>query len=329
MARPMRVVIPALATADPDGAVLSTKAASSLFLAINGALTDGGTANNIAQSQTPAGAGNFTLNGTLVSGGVAYLGKNSRIYFTGGSDESGDTYTITGTVMGPAGELSAQVESLAGPNASIVASQKEFYSISQIATSGAATGALTIGRAGIATFDAPRRVVVVSAGNDASITFQLIGTDHNGSIIIENLAGTNASTATSALSFKTLLSVKPSAAVATTVTVGSSAIADSRWVRFDDYGAHSQVSIQVNGSGTVNWTVRQTLDDPNSPFVAGGADLTPAQVTWVDHPDSALVASAVTTGVQGSYGYRPVFAKIVLNSGTGSVNATFAQAYQD
>ena len=55
---------------------------------------------------------------------------------------------------------------------------------------------------------------------------------------------------------------------------------------------------------------------------------TPASVKWVAHPDSALVGSSVTTGVQGGYDRPPVFAKLVLNSGTGTVTGMFMQNYQ-
>lgn len=99
--------------------------------------------DGIAQSQTPSGAGNFTLNGALTSGGVytSADGGARQLSFTGGSDESGDTYTITGTDA----DGRAQTESLSGPNATTVESSKYFLTVTQIATDGAATGALTIG----------------------------------------------------------------------------------------------------------------------------------------------------------------------------------------
>jgi hypothetical protein len=106
-------------------------------------------------------------------------------------------------------------------------------------------------------------------------------------------------------------------------------VADSPWARLDNWGALAEVAIQVNGSGTVNWTVRQTTDDPNvitNQLPTPTYEITEAGVNWVNHPDSALVASTVTSGVQGNYAYPPIFAKLVLNSGTGIVNAKFVQA---
>ena len=181
MGRPIVVTVGPLATADADGITLSQKAASSLYLAINGALTDGGTANNVCQSQTPAGAGNLTLNGTLCSSvptgsAVAYLGSMQRVYFTCAANESGRTFTISGYGYGPSGGPFAITETLTGSNASIVASQNTYYAINSIAISGAASGAITVGRSGVATLDVARQVRITSAGNDSGITFAIVGT---------------------------------------------------------------------------------------------------------------------------------------------------------
>ena len=100
-------------------------------------------ADGIAASQTPGGAGNFTLNGALTSGGTytaSSLGTR-QLSFTSGSDESGDSYTVTGTLY----DDSADTEVVVGPNATTVNGAKAWKTISQIATSGAATGAITIG----------------------------------------------------------------------------------------------------------------------------------------------------------------------------------------
>lgn len=100
-------------------------------------------ADGIAASQTPSGAGNFTLDGALTSGGVytSADGGARQISFTSASDESGDTYTITGTDA----DGRAQTETVTGPNATTAESTKYWLTITQIATSGAATGAITIG----------------------------------------------------------------------------------------------------------------------------------------------------------------------------------------
>ena len=54
-------------------------------------------ANNIALSQTPGGAGALTLNGSLVVGGVAILDVPRQVRITTTADETAKTFTIKGT----------------------------------------------------------------------------------------------------------------------------------------------------------------------------------------------------------------------------------------
>jgi hypothetical protein len=46
-------------------------------------------------------------------------------------------------------------------------------------------------------------------------------------------------------------------------------------------------------------------------------------VAWLPHPDATLVGA--TTSLQGNYAFPPLFARVLLNSGTGTVSATFSQ----
>jgi len=178
-------------------------------------------------------------------------------------------------------------------------------------------GALATG--GVATMDTPRRVLFTTAGDETGKTIALTGTDRTGNVISETLAAPNVSTVASVLDYATVTAISISSAAAGAITVGTNGVAASSWVRFDEW-APSSVSIQVNVSGTVNYTVQQTLDDPNSPTNAVSASL----MTWVSHPDSNLVGA--TSAVQGNYAYVPVYARVLLNSGTGSATATCIHA---
>ena len=82
-----------------------------------------------------------------------------------------------------------------------------------------------------------------------------------------------------------------------------------------DYHGRPEVSLQVDVSGTANWTIQQTLNNPN----ASGATL-----TWYNHPDVNLVAQ--TVGRQGNYAFPTVAIRLVLNSGSGSATLTVVQA---
>jgi len=70
----------------------------------------------------------------------------------------------------------------------------------------------------------------------------------------------------------------------------------------------------------VNYTLQQSMDDPNSPTnpVAQGS------MTWVNCADTKAVGASST--VQTNYQFTPIFCRVVLNSGSGSVTATFVQA---
>lgn len=107
-----------------------------------------------------------------------------------------------------------------------------------------------------------------------------------------------------------------------TVSVGPNAAAFpaySNMVRFDDF-APGLVSIQCNVVGTVNYTIQTSMDDPNSPTnpVAVGS------MVWVDS-DDPLVVGAIATAKTG-FSFAPLFARVMLNSGSGSVVSTFLQS---
>ena len=337
MGRPIVVSVGPLATASATKISLTQKAAiaGTNYLVLNGA---GGsfTANSVCASQTPGGAGALTLNGTLASSApsgtaIAYLPSASRIYITGGSDESGKTFAVVGIGFSPTSGPYAIKETITGPNASTVSSLNAYSQIISITASAGTTGAITVGHYGTATLDVARRIIVTSGGNDTGITFTPSGTDWYGEPISETITGASGAAASSVLSYKTVTSVTSSAAVATTVTVGTNTTADSPWARFDDYAANAQVAIQCDVSGTpsTGGTVRQTLDDPNlvtNNDPPNTFQWTPATVNWVDHPTAALVG--FTTTQQGNYAYPPLFAKVVLTTtGSASITAIFRQTY--
>lgn len=172
-------------------------------------------------------------------------------------------------------------------------------------------GALVSG--GVATMDKPRRVLVTCAGNETGKTITVYGTDWNGNPVSEALAGPNATTVQSLYDYATVTRIAVSAAFAGAATVGTSAVASSRPIFLDGWAA-AQVALQADVTGTANATVQQTLDDLQAGYTAA---------TWLDHPDSNLVA--LTASKQGNYGYAPQAVRITLNSGTGSVALAVTQ----
>lgn len=202
-------------------------------------------ANNIATSQTPTSS--VTLNGSLVSGGVAILDTPRRVRVTTGGSEAGKTMTLTGTTFG-------------GP----------------------------------------------SAGSIVTDVLTLPG---------------SATTVDSAIDFKTITSAVISSAASNALTIGTNGTAGSAWFQ-PDPSLSGNVSIQVTVSGTVNYTVQQTMDDPNTP----GTTLLPYQMTWVSSADTAVVSATATK--QSNYLFLPAYSRVFLNSQTnpGYVVITYIQA---
>ena len=172
---------------------------------------------------------------------------------------------------------------------------------------------------GVATLDTPRRVLFTPAGNESAKTFTIVGTDASGMPLTEVIAGTNATAFYTSLDFKTVTSITISSAAAGAITVGTNAIASSPWVRLDEY-AMPMTSIQCTPTGTVTYTLQQTLQDPNS----ATNPINPYSVTWLNSSDSAAVNA--TTSIQTNYQYAPTFAKVTITAGTGSVTSIFSQA---
>lgn len=302
------------------------------YLVLNGS-TGVAVANSICLSQTPGAAGPLTLNGALVSStgnpalgiasgtAVANLAYPQRIYITGGSNESGKTFTVVGYVFSPnGGGPIAVTEVITGPNASIVSSANLYSIIISITASAATTGAITVGQYGTATLDTARRAIITSGGDDTGLTFAIVGQDLTGNIIGESLTGASGGAAQSALDYYKILSIKPSGAVATTVTIGTSSVA-SRIVRMDDYAANAQAALTCTVTGTVNYTVQYSNDDPGWLY----SGITPATMVWIDSTDTAVVGATATKF--SSIAVVPLFLRYVLNSGSGSVTFTVRQAY--
>jgi hypothetical protein len=101
-------------------------------------------ADGVCASQTPASAGNLTINGAQASGGVASFTAARQITIASSSNISNRTFTITGTDA--AGNV--QVETITGPNNTTVTTARYFRTVTQIAISGSAAGALTVGMNG-------------------------------------------------------------------------------------------------------------------------------------------------------------------------------------
>jgi hypothetical protein len=130
-------------------------------------------ATNIRTATSIAAAGAVTLNGSLVSGGVATLDQPRRVLFTSSGNDSGITFTVNGTDW----NNSPVSEVVTGANATTVYTVYDFKTVTSITASGASAGTVSIGTNGVAS----SRPVFIDTYADSSIYIQ---TDTGGSSAI-------------------------------------------------------------------------------------------------------------------------------------------------
>ena len=153
-----------------------------------------------------SGVASATIGGALAAGGAVNFTTASgseqprKVTITAGGNESGRTFTITGTdYLG-----TAIVEALVGPNNGIVSSIKYFNTVTSV------------------TVSTPTQVIVKAGGDESGRTYTVTGTDSTDRILVEELTGPNNSTTTSTQFFKTVTKISVDAATAGDVLVGTS-----------------------------------------------------------------------------------------------------------
>lgn len=108
-----------------------------------------------------------------------------------------------------------------------------------------------------------RQITLTSASNISNVNFAITGIDIYGNPASETLAGPNANTVTSVNYYLSISSIVPSANATNpvfTVSVGMGNAGQSCWIQLDVYRKYFQSSIQVAVTGTVDYSVVQTLD---------------------------------------------------------------------
>jgi hypothetical protein len=107
--------------------------------------------------------------------------------------------------------------------------------------------------------------------------------------------------------------------ITTTVGPNAAAAATSPMVNTDSW-ADAPLGVQVAVSGTVNYTVQTSFDDP--------CDLiSPVPVNQMFWDTSLVPAGAIgaTAGISFSIATAPTWLRLLLNSGTGSARMTVVQ----
>lgn len=200
--------------------------------------------------------------------------------------------------------LVASVGPLAAGNASLLRSAASLV-----------TGAVALT---ITSLDKPRRILFTSSGNDTSLIYTVSGFNVSGNPISETVTGVSAAAVATVLDYGSGIVITSNGASGGTVSIGTNGVAGSNWVRLDEW-APPATGIQCDANGTVNYTVQDTIDDPNDPT----NPVAPASMTWFNTTDASGVTA--TASIQTNFAYAPRYVRLVLNSGTGSVTATVLQ----
>lgn len=279
--------------------------------------------NNIATSQTPI-AGTSAV-ATMTSASASILATNAfvagqavQFLNQGGKLPAGFTgqnnYFVSATGLSVA---HFQVSAVPGGTSITVgtggAGTQNVVSTSSIALNGTLVNSL-----GIAVLDSPRRILITT--NDTTTTFTIVGTDRKGNVISESFLVV-AGSSYSSLDYSTVTAINLSQGTTAAVTVGTNGIASTAWAYMDEW-ANTQVMIQIDVSGSVNYTLQTTSDNPNT--TGSDAPIAPGAMTWIATNDLSVVGA--TTSQQSNFMFTPLFARVLLNSGTGSLTAKFVQA---
>lgn len=159
--------------------------------------------------------------------------------------------------------------------------------------------------------------LTVATSNYSAINFTLTGKDADGNVITETLAGPNNNTVTSVLYYAELNEVTVSATLsANEVSAGIGAASISQTVPLDARSVAAAL-IGVNISGTINYTVSETVDDV---FV-----VSPAQnCNWTGI--SALASKTGDLVASASVGARGLQLKVNSLTATATVKVSISQA---
>ena len=178
---------------------------------------------------------------------------------------------------------------------------------------------------GEAIFDAPRRVLVASSGNNAAVVFTVLGVSRDAQTITDTITGLTAGTdAYTALDFAIVTGVFASATCVGNITVGTNTVGSSAWIMDDFCRTYWSLSVGVVVSGTVTYTVEYTYDDPNKEGVSQVAQPYQASLLPTSFiPPTVwqhLTLRGLSATADGNFANQPVMAhRITVTAGTGTV----------
>jgi len=172
---------------------------------------------------------------------------------------------------------------------------------------------------GVAVFDTERQVAIIGNGNDSALTYTVYGTAEGGAVISEAVTGGNASPYTVATnqSFLTVTRISVSGATAAAIIAGTDGVGATPWQIVNWHISPINIGIAVIVTGTVNYTVQYTYDDPSGTY----PNPTSTFPTAFDHP----ILNAQTATADSSISLPVAAIRLTNNSGTGTAQMVFVQ----
>jgi len=146
------------------------------------------------------------------------------------------------------------------------------------------------------------------------VTFVVTGTRPGGGTQTESIAVTASGTVTGSLSFATVTEITASAPTSATISVGNAVPGYTDWIPLDIYTPNQVTNISAKTSGTVNYSVEYTNEDPFDRSI---------QQLVVPHPNASLTAASGDETQFTTTLMRAV--RLKINSGSGSVRFTCVQ----
>lgn len=171
--------------------------------------------------------------------------------------------------------------------------------------------------------DLARTITLTSTDNLTGVNFTITGTDQFGNASTEVLAGPGA-TVTSVNKYNTITNIS-SSGVYTNFSIGSGSTGTFQWIKLNTMNVDAQVSIAGEITGTINYSVNQTLDTLEKYVAAGPSFTYVVNTTPISFPVVAALTNATTNQIY--YLPSPVTALqgIVNSSGGGALTLNILQ----
>ncbi len=238
--------------------------------------------NGACVAQQPANARNLAINGAAAKVanmyGVADLGVAQIVAIANAGNDSGDTFTVYGR---DANEVEIS-EDITGGSGATVTGSLLFKTVNRVAVDGATNASgFTVGTVdkldGIAVSQVmsgsgdvvfngelcgltARHITIEGSGDNSGISFTIEGTDRHGNALSEAVTGSNAGTATSAKNFRTITSIRASAAVTGNVEIGSADSMDCPPIPLERFDSGITFAIEHSSDANLTHNWLSTLD---------------------------------------------------------------------